>query len=99
MRLPRPRFTVRRMMLAVALLAVLLGADKLRQQSAQYRERAEECAIYETDSRGVLMDEGDPDRRVFLAREAEYYSRLKAKYERAARYPWLPVKPDSPEPE
>jgi len=29
---------------------------------------------------------------------AQYYSDLAAKYRRAARYPWLPVPPDPPEP-
>jgi len=28
-----------------------------------------------------------------------YYQSLRRKYERAARYPWLPVEPDPPEPE
>jgi hypothetical protein len=31
-------------------------------------------------------------------RRAEYFGRLARKYERAARYPWLPVPPDPPEP-
>lgn len=30
---------------------------------------------------------------------AAYHRVLKAKYERAALYPWLPVKPDPPDPE
>jgi hypothetical protein len=30
---------------------------------------------------------------------ADYQAALKTKYERAARYPWLPVEPDPPEPE
>jgi hypothetical protein len=30
---------------------------------------------------------------------ATYHRALKAKYERAVRYPWLPVEPDPPEPE
>jgi hypothetical protein len=29
----------------------------------------------------------------------DYYAALRIKYERAARYPWLPVAPDPPEPE
>jgi hypothetical protein len=29
----------------------------------------------------------------------QYYERLAAKYRRVARYPWLPVPPDPPEPE
>jgi hypothetical protein len=33
-----------------------------------------------------------------LRRRSEYHRRLRRKYERAARYPWLPVAPDPPEP-
>jgi hypothetical protein len=29
---------------------------------------------------------------------ANYHGRLRRKYERAARYPWLPIAPDPPEP-
>jgi hypothetical protein len=31
-----------------------------------------------------------------IARAAAYCDQLRAKYERAARYPWLPVEPDPP---
>ena len=31
-------------------------------------------------------------------RRAAYHASLKRKYERAARYPWLPVEPDPPPP-
>lgn len=31
--------------------------------------------------------------------KADYHACLREKYERAARYPWLPVEPDPPEPE
>jgi hypothetical protein len=30
---------------------------------------------------------------------ADHHASLARKYERAARYPWLPVEPDPPEPE
>src|SRR5829696_982457 len=44
--------------------------------------------------------ERDPSvgpRKLAAARRLEaYYGRLRAKYERAARYPWLPVPPDPP---
>jgi uncharacterized protein HemY len=36
---------------------------------------------------------------VRLSRLAGYHARLRAKYERAARHPWLHVEPDPPEPE
>ncbi len=31
-------------------------------------------------------------------RRADYHGAMRRKYERAARYPWLPVEPDPPEP-
>jgi len=33
-----------------------------------------------------------------ISRQIDYWRNLKSKYERAARYPWLPVDPDPPEP-
>jgi hypothetical protein len=37
--------------------------------------------------------------RSYYANRIAYHAALKAKYERAARYPWLPIAPDPPEPE
>jgi hypothetical protein len=34
----------------------------------------------------------------YLPSRLAYYSRMRAKYEHAARYPWLPVAPDPPPP-
>jgi hypothetical protein len=39
MRLPRVQFTVRRMMVAVAVVAVLFGVGPLRQRSANYHRK------------------------------------------------------------
>jgi hypothetical protein len=39
---------------------------------------------------------GDYDR---MMDRADHHASLARKYERAARYPWLPVEPDPPEPE
>ena len=32
-------------------------------------------------------------------RQIDHHGKMARKYEQAARYPWLPVEPDSPEPE
>ena len=40
MRLPRPRFTVRWILIAVALMAVVFGAERMRQRRQVYLERA-----------------------------------------------------------
>lgn len=180
MRLPRFRFTVRRMMLIVALAAATIFAVKeisrLRGVSAKYRDKAELCAMIQArylsvsklseDSaikyasqadeaakrldhviaKGIkpeydmsnpvgveveLLRSGIPqaeteryrsavrrlESTIRYAREAEkrfrsaarsealrfrpvveYYTRLRLKYERAARYPWLAVEPDPPVP-
>jgi hypothetical protein len=43
----------------------------------------------------------DEQRRIVagLVRKIFYHESLARRYERAARYPWLPVEPDPPEPE
>lgn len=43
----------------------------------------------------------EPEKPIIAAhyRRSDYYAALQAKYERAARYPWLPVEPDPPMPE
>jgi hypothetical protein len=42
----------------------------------------------------------EPERAEMAAyeRRGDYHAALQAKYERAARYPWLPVEPDRLEP-
>jgi hypothetical protein len=115
MRLPRVRFTVRRLMIVVAvaagLMAAWVGLARLRLLSSDYRARAEQHAgIEETLRRIVASDGADAPvdispgpglrSRRFTARAvAEHEAALRRKYERAARYPWLPVEPDPLEPE
>jgi hypothetical protein len=59
-------------------------------------DRLSKVEFLHDDLQYVLANE-----RKSLARrneEIEYFIHLKHKYERAARYPWLPVEPDPPEP-
>jgi hypothetical protein len=148
MRLPRVRFTVRRMLVALGVAASAMGAARLHGDAVRFRARAalharlqvrcaaladEYEAIYLRTADGyVLRDaprvrvpirsgaEGEPlqtsaswddpawagaDARTKAPhdaagwrREASRHADLKAKYERAARYPWLPVPADPPEP-
>jgi hypothetical protein len=48
MRLPRVRFTIRRLMVAVAVLALLIGADQFVRRSTRYRGRADHFGLLET---------------------------------------------------
>lgn len=104
---PRPRFTLRRLMAVVAIVAVLLrgglaGAKMIR-LSREYRARAAGFAVA-TPPSCVRWGSayGSPRWARWMRlqqRRREYREQIIAKYERAARYPWLPVEPDPPEPE
>ena len=49
-------------------------------------------------SRGQKDIERDRAQLAQKRRQAAFFHRLASKYARAARYPWLPVEPDPPEP-
>ncbi len=92
----RFRFTVRRMMVAVAIAGAVLGViigrqDRFRKIAAHHR------AEFNNVSRmPMIMFAGSSDDPVML--RLEWHELMRLKYERAARQPWLPVAPDPPEP-
>jgi hypothetical protein len=106
MRLPRVRFTVQRMMAAVAVAAVFLGliakfpdwSDRRRHRFLITRdEYSLDCQTLVSRDRIAIQSahvEGRVDPRLL-----SHFRFMKDKYEAAARYPWLPVWPDPPEPE
>ncbi len=92
MKLPRVRFTVRRMMVAVAAVACIFWASLLIERRRRF--------LIIIDSHRM------PDARFLRYHDADYELRLirwhdemQAKYEFAAAHPWLPVAPDPPAPE
>jgi hypothetical protein len=88
MRLRCPRFTVRRMMVAVALLGLALGfLAERRARFLRIAARYEQATLAYRTYGGFYMPRG------FF-----YDLEMESKYKRAARYPWLPVMPDPPEP-
>ena len=100
MRVHRIQFTLRRMMAALAVVAILCWAGRLLLLSAMYRERARAFSFELMTETPIWMGPKErprvyssPSPRVRWAREMGH------KYERAARYPWLPVEPDSPPPD
>ncbi len=113
--MPRYRFTVRRMMVAVAIIALFSWTDRMIVKHRFYRDRcrlhAEEAEIW-LRSQGELLqlcgmlthtrDELEQMKAEKHGRDVErvaYHSDLRRKYDYAARYPWMPVAPDPPEPE
>jgi hypothetical protein len=89
MRLPRVRFTVRRMMVMVAISeSVMAPAAWLAPRADRFHNRAIEHLR--------LMHESVRDAS---GRDASgYHAVVCLKYRAAASYPWLPVAPDPPEP-
>jgi hypothetical protein len=95
MRLPRLRFTLRRMMAVVAALAVSLALGRCL-LALRYWSLAWE---YERSGWGDgLKHPNDPSYWSYQGKLRAYYDQLSDKYKRAALQPWLPVDPDPPLP-
>jgi hypothetical protein len=101
------RFTIRRMMLAIAVftIALYVGLSYRRSpdywRQAQFWAHAKEVALVRArnvESGFARLDYvGVDEKRKALGQAtqfAEYSSRLKSKYQRAAFLPWLPVERD-----
>jgi hypothetical protein len=93
------------MMIAVALAALVFGGEATRRRWASlastYRAKAQHCqykAVLAARGRGEadLINVHQKDN---LEQIADHYDALARKYDRAARFPWLPIGPDPPEPE
>jgi hypothetical protein len=126
MRIPRVRFTVRRLMVAVVIAGIVLGIERLWHRSAEYAgiagqharkaigwdehvswldgvaaKHARKAATGTGDSRS--RDRENADKWAAVANGYRgmkgYHEAMRDKYAHAARYPWLPVAPDPPEPE
>ena len=100
MPLPRVRLTIRRLMVAVAVVAVLIAGGDLVRKAIIYNRLARAYAMPKYVSPPA---EWPATRREALTRfntawEA-YDVAMSRKYEYAACHPWLPVAPDPPEPE
>src|SRR3954469_24445016 len=99
MRVPRVRFTVRRMMVAIAVIAMLLCGAMMGKRWVGCYRRASLYAAGERQWREMAArDRGDP--RSIAAtwgpQIAEDYAQLARKYRRAMWRPWSPVAPDPP---
>jgi hypothetical protein len=91
MRLPRPRFTIRRMMVAVAIIAVLLARTVIEQRKEKYFN----ISMRHFD-KVVQVETGYmPEPAIGWVK---YHRQLGDKYYAAHNRPWLPVGPDPPEP-
>jgi hypothetical protein len=103
---PRVRFTMRRMMVAVAVTAVAMGTvEGLRRRRASFQRRALECRQKASDVAWAMQlarfnNRWSYDQRTDTAydRLYDHYDALRVKYEQAAAHPWWFVGLDPPEP-
>jgi hypothetical protein len=101
-----PQMAERRWMTVVAIVAVVVGIRLLIQRSRSYASLASFHAEAEKECWQILeaseSKQFDPaDRKDWTAHARgvlRYHARMARNYRRAARYPWLPVEPDPPEP-
>ncbi len=90
--LPRPQFTLRRMMVTVAVISLMLGAETARRRwrylsgSAGFARQARDLRRYARQSRA----QGDHKMADSYEPEAKYLDQLSREYRQAANAPWGP---------
>jgi hypothetical protein len=106
MKLLRPRFTVRWMMVAVAVVAAMMASAPMISRWAERRRKwfQDEATIHAfapnvVESLTMPPPIGAGLQVTWDSRHVTYHKTMVTKYEFAARYPWLPVWPDRAEPE
>lgn len=100
MRLSRLRLTLRRMMLAIAMLALLFTVIGMRmrrdvsRRAEYHRQQMMEFWV----GHSLALNTGDPYSTRWAAKRREYHKAMWQKYQRAAARPWLSIDPDPPPP-
>ncbi len=89
MRIPRVRFTVRRLMVAVAVVACIFWVIERRRRFLIIVDS------HRTPDARFLRHRGAN----YELRLIRWHDEMQVKYEFAAAHPFLPVAPDPPEPE
>jgi hypothetical protein len=95
MRLPRARFTVRRLLVAIAALAIIFGALAGLRRRAEILKRTSFLYSVEANRWEILL----VDRSVTTAESGEildmvhWHDDVAARYTRAASSPWWPIGP------
>ena len=101
MTIPRPRLTVRRLMIVVALAGLALSGDLTLRRRAQFaRERAayHQNMFLEVLLPGPTEEVSEAERDKHL-RMAKYHLACQSRWMRAATDPWFPFEADPPTPE
>jgi hypothetical protein len=110
LRLSLTRFSVRRMVVDVALVVGIVGFLAMWNRSVEYERRATRHEEHDErfqhkykTAREHVAKYGSRwmplhDAPEFVERMGDYHEEMARKYRRAARFPWLTVEPDPSEP-
>ena len=104
--MPPPRFRLRTLMIAVAVVALIMGVATKRERSLRFKLLAASHAAKEANFESLLramvtrnpLEERFHATADYLPQVIEYERILKKKYEHAATHPWVTVQPDPPRP-
>jgi hypothetical protein len=96
---PRTRFTVRRMMVAVFVVATLfgLGVELIRRRERFFQISEKHIGPAGVEGTLVITDEG-PAYIGLKTEKGRWHEFMRRKYDYYGHHPWLPVPPDPPEP-
>jgi hypothetical protein len=99
MRLALARFTVRRMMIAVAIVAIVLGVATFKKRRDQRLKNQVYFAGLERKftARAEASATGSPPKAAQA--RLNYFRAMRRKWQWAASHPWESVEPDPPEPQ
>jgi hypothetical protein len=100
MRVPRVRFTVRQLMIAAALVAVLMAVGVGLQRRTAHLKRLSRWQSGEANRWELLLTESSVNGPLASAilDKVHWHDAIAARYERAARSPWLPIEAFPPAP-
>jgi hypothetical protein len=95
----RPRMTIRLLIVAVMVVALGLWVEKMSRLSAYYRGLANTFSTECIPTCYVDTALSTDEIKDWEQRFRKHRDMMRKKYDRAARYPWLPVEPNPPEPQ
>src|SRR5262245_47973192 len=94
-----PRMTTRRWFVVVAIAAVLLATELMRERWSRYRLKARMHGLQAEVNKGTVFQStgtaaGTYAYAVANPEWAAYHAEMQRKYESAALRPWLAIEPD-----
>jgi hypothetical protein len=100
MPVPRVRFTVRRMMMAMAVVAILMGlAVGLRRRAERFKRLSFLQSVDANRWENLLLDRSLDDALASaILEQVHWHDAMAAKYDRVAQAPWRLLEPPPPIP-